>query len=257
MFKVKNKSIILAVTGISFLVLLASIIPSARRPLLNILSYPVSVFNAAGREFFGVVFYHRNMVQSEKLKADLDLLRKKMYDYAEVYQENKRLEDLLSLKNSLGYKVIAAKVIGRDPSNWSSSIILNKGFNSGIRRGFVCVNFLGLAGRVVEVDYNYCKVMLLNDSSSSVSAIDQRSRQEGLVCGSLGGSLLMKYLPKDCDVKAGDPVLTSGLTDVYPKGILIGTVTDISQEYSGMASFAVIKPAVNLSALEEVLVIVQ
>lgn len=257
MFKVKNKSIILAVTGISFLVLLSSIIPSARRPLLNILSYPVSVFNAAGREFFGVVFYHRNMVQSEKLKADLDLLRKKMYDYAEVYQENRRLEDLLSLKNSLDYKVIAAKVIGRDPSNWSSSIILNKGFNSGIRRGFVCVNFLGLAGRVVEVDSNYCKVMLLNDSSLSVSAIDQRSRQEGLVCGSLGGSLLMKYLPKDCDVKAGDPVLTSGLTDVYPKGILIGTVTDISQEYSGMASFAVIKPAVNLSALEEVLVIVQ
>lgn len=223
---------------------------------MNILAYPAGVFHAVGREFFGLVFYHRNMVQAEKLKTDLDLLRKKMYDYTEVYQENKRLDELLTLKRSLDYKVIAARVIGRDPSNWSSSIILNKGFNSGIRKGFVCINFLGLAGRVVEVDLNYSKIMLLNDSSLSVSAIDQRSRQEGLVCGSLGGSLLMKYLPKDCDVKVGDAVLTSGLTDIYPKGILIGTVTDISQEYSGMASFAVIKPAVNLSALEEVLVII-
>ncbi|MCK9595131.1 MAG: rod shape-determining protein MreC [Candidatus Omnitrophica bacterium] len=256
MFKAKNKSIILAVTGISFLVLLSSIIPSVRRPLLNVLAYPVSVFSAVGRELSGMVFYHRNMVQAQRLSAELDFLRKKVYDSAEVYQENKRLEELLSIKRSLDYKVIAARVIGRDPSNWSSSIIINKGLDSGIRKGFVCINFLGLAGRVVEVDSNYCKVMLLTDSSLSVSAIDQRSRQEGLVCGSLGGSLLMKYLPKDCDVKVGDPVLTSGLTDIYPKGILIGTVTDISREYSGLASFAVIKPAVNLSALEEVLVII-
>jgi rod shape-determining protein MreC len=91
----------------------------------------------------------------------------------------------------------------------------------------------------------------------AVSAIVQRSRQEGLISGTLGSSLIMRYLPKDCDIKVSDAIITSGLTENYPKGLLIGRVTDIGEEFSGLSRYAIVRPAVNLATIEEVLVIVR
>lgn len=183
-------------------------------------------------------------------------MNKKLNDATEIYQENIRLKELLSFKTGAPYKVIAARVIGRDPSNWSSAIIIDKGSSSGIKKGFISVTFLGLVGRVIEVSSSTSQIILLSDPSLCVSAIIQRSRQEGLVCGSLGGSLIMKYLPKDSDIKVSDTVITSGLTDVYPKGLIIGKVTDIGEEFSGLNRYAVIEPSVDFSGLEEVLIII-
>lgn len=257
MFKFKKKSLISSLVLVALLLSLSSFIPSIRRPLLNIFRYPLTLLTLMRREIGGLIFYHRNLVQSEKLKEQIDFLNKKLNDTTEVYQENIRLKDLLSFKTDTPYKVIAARVIGRDPSNWSSAVIIDKGSDSGIKKGFVSINFLGLVGRVIEVSNAASKIILLNDPSLSVSAVIQRSRQEGLVCGSLGGSLIMKYLPKESDIKVSDTVVTSGLTDAYPKGLLIGTVTDIGDEFSGLSRFAVLKPTVDFSSLEEVLVIIQ
>jgi len=99
--------------------------------------------------------------------------------------------------------------------------------------------------------------MLVTDSNFGVSAIVQRSRQEGLVCGGLGNTLIMKYLPRDSDIEVSDIVITSGLTENYPKGILIGTVTEVGEEFSGLSDYAVVRPAMNSSSLEEVLIIVK
>lgn len=256
MFKFKKKTLISSLILVFLLFFLSSLIPSIRRPLLNIFRYPLSVLTLIRKEIGGLVFYHRNLVQSEKLKAEVHLLRKKLNDTTEVYLENIRLKELLSFKTNTPYKVIAARVIGRDPSNWSSSIIIDKGTASGIKKGFISVTFLGLVGRVIEVSSSTSKIILLSDSTLCVSAIIQRSRQEGLVCGSLGGSLIMKYLTKESDIRVNDTVVTSGLTDVYPKGLLIGTVTNIGEEFSGLSRYAVVRPAVDFSSLEEVLVII-
>jgi len=118
------------------------------------------------------------------------------------------------------------------------------------------ISYLGLLGRVVEVSQSSSKVMLINDPALSVSAINQRSRQEGLVCGTLGNTLVMRYLPKDADIQASDIIVTSGLTDIYPKGLIIGTVVEVGEEFSGLSRYANIKPATDLSAVEEVLVII-
>jgi rod shape-determining protein MreC len=99
--------------------------------------------------------------------------------------------------------------------------------------------------------------MLINDPNFGVSAIVQRSRQEGLISGTLGGSLIMKYLPKDADIQISDVIITSGLTPIYPKGLLIGKVLTLGEELSGLTRYAIIKPAVNLSNIEEVLIIIQ
>lgn len=208
------------------------------------------------REVGGIIFYHRNLVQSESLKKEIDLLKQKLNATSEVYLENKRLKEILYFKEQSAYKVIAARVIGRTADNWSSVIIIDKGFHNGIKRGYVAISYLGLVGRVVETSESTSKIMLINDPDMGISSQIQRSRQEGLVSGTMGSSLMMRYLPADSDIRISDAVITSGLTGLYPKGLLIGKVIGIGEEFAGLSRYAIIKPAVNLSNIEEVLIII-
>lgn len=256
MFKLKKKNLIYAAFPLLIVVLLAVLIPALRNPLLDILEFPLTLATLVKREFKGVIFYHRNLTQSERLKKEISLMNYKLNDREEVDRENARLKELLSFKTKMPFKVIASRIIARSAENWSSVVIIDKGSCSGIKNGFVVINHLGLVGRVIETASSTSKIVLINDSNYSVSALIQRSRQEGLVCGMLGDSLIMRYLPKESDIQVTDTVVTSGLTQAYPKGILIGTVTSVGEEFSGLSRWAIIKPAVNLSAIEEILIII-
>lgn len=257
MLKFKKKNLIYFAIGVSFLILLSSLTPVARSPVSAVLKLPLGLFTLIKREIGGIVFYHRNLIQNERLKKETGFLRQKLNTVNEIYLENKRLKGLLYFKQKSAYKLTAARVIGRSADNWSSLVLIDKGSFNGIRRGFVAITPLGLAGRVIETADYTSRVRLINDPSFGVSAIVQRSRQEGLVCGTLGRSLIMKYLPKDCDIKVGDIIITSGLTEAYPKGLLIGSVANIGEEFSGLSRYAIIRPAVDLSDIEELLIIMQ
>lgn len=254
MFKYKKNLNILVVV---FIVLFfSSLIPALRNPLIIALKYPLKIFSFIGYEIKGIIFYHRNFRENEEFKKEIGLLKQNINTLNEVSFENDRLSKLLSFKERADFKVIAAKVIGYSPDNWSSVIIIDKGRANGIKRGHVVISYSGLVGRVIECADSTSKIMLVNDSNFGVSAIVQRSRQEGLVAGALGNYLVMKYLPKDSDIKVSDVIVTSGLTDNYPKGLIIGTVTDVGDEFSGLSRYVNIKPAVNLSSIEEILVII-
>lgn len=256
MFKFNRKSVIATTLLLVFLFFISALIPALRKPLINIFNLPLVIFSWVRQEVGGLIFFHNNLIQVRKLKAKNDFLRKQLNDQNEIFLENARLKSLLGFKETAHYKVIAARVIARDPSNWASAVIIDRGSSSGIKTGMVSVTFYGLVGRVIETSSNTSKIMLINDPNLSISAIVQRSRQEGLVCGSLGGTLLMKYLPKDSDIKISDTIVTSGMTHIYPKGLVVGAVVGLGREFSSLSTYAVIKPAVDLSALEEVLVIV-
>ena len=257
MFKFnKNNLRILAISCLC-VIIAATSIPALRSPLFTTLKQPLRLFSLLRRELGGIIFYHRNLIQNEILKNEAGLLKNKLNAQEEARLENERLKNLLSLKQKSPFKVIAGRVIGRSPESWSSSLIIDKGLNSGIRRGMAAVSYLGLIGRVIESTQFTSKIMLINDPNLGVSAIAQRSRQEGLVSGTLGAHLIMRYLPEDSDIKIQDTVITSGLNEVYPKGLLIGTVTGIGKDISGLSRYAIIKPAVNLSDIEEVLVVIQ
>lgn len=256
MLKVKKKIIIIVSSVCFFVLILSFSVSFLREPSLGILEPPLQLFTLIQREFQGLIFYHRNLILNEKLKREVDYLHNKLSQQQEVVLENSRLKDLLSFKGDSTYKLIAAKVIARSADSWTSNIIIDKGRISGIKRSMVVVNFLGLVGKIIEAQESTAKVLLISDPSLSVSAIVQRSRQEGLVCGTLGSHLIMKYLPEEADIQIGDAVITSGFNDVYPKGVIIGTVISIGNEFSGLSRFAIIKPAVNLSNIEEVLIIV-
>jgi rod shape-determining protein MreC len=256
LFRLKKKSLIHALIFVFFLILLASFTPAFKTPASGILKYPLGLLTLIKRELGGIIFYHRNLIQNERLRKEIDLLKEKFNTVNEVYLENRRLKNLLSFKQKSPHKVVAARVIGRSVDNWSSLVLIDKGNYHGIKRGFVAITYLGLVGRVVEAADSVSKVKLINDPSFGVSALVQRSRQEGLVSGTLGRSLIMKYLPKDSDIKASDIIITSGLTDNYPKGLLIGRVISIGEEFSGLSRYAIVKPAVDLSNIEEVLIII-
>jgi rod shape-determining protein MreC len=256
-FRFTRKTLLAVLSFLIPLLILAVFLPVVRPPVMAVLRVPLYLCSFIGREINGIVFYHRNYIERSTLARRVDYLNSRLAAFNDLSAENTRLTNLLSLKQQASYKVIAARVIGRDPSNWSSAVIINKGSSSGIRRGAASVSFLGLAGRVSDVGPATATVTLINDPKLSVSARVQRSRQEGLVSGSLGGTLLLKLLPKDCDIAVGDAVETSGLTRVYPKGVLIGTVSAIERDFSGLSAYAMIKPSVDLASLEELLVIVE
>lgn len=257
MFRIRKQRLILSVCLVSAVVVSLCLRPLFRNILLPGLNPAASVADSLGRELSAFIFFHRNAAALRKLEAENRVLRAKLNAANEAFLENKRLRGLLELKNRSVWNTVAAAVTGRRPENWSSMVLIDKGSSSGIKQGCVVVNRLGLVGRVVETSPSASKVILVNDQNFSVSALVQRSRREGLVTGTLGRNLLMKYLPPDADVEENDVVVSSGLTDMSPKGLLIGTVVKTGLEFSGLGKYAVISPAVDPQAVEEVLVIRQ
>jgi rod shape-determining protein MreC len=256
--KLKSKKLTACLIFLFIALLTAALVPHFRSPFISILKYPLKVFSFINREIGAIVFYHRNYTQNIKLNKEIGILRQHLIQTQELYLENQRLKDILAFRQNSPHRFIACRVIGRDPASWSSMVVIDKGKDSGLKADMAVLTHAGLVGRVEQVGGSTSKVMLLNDPNMSVSAIVQRSRQEGLICGTWqSNSLIMRYLSADADIKSGDVVITSGLSPVYPKGILVGVVKDVGVEFSGLSLYATVIPMVQLSAIEEVLVVVK
>lgn len=256
MFKPTKKQLKSFAVFFSLLFLFFFVSLVLRQPLVNILKQPFNLVRFIQREAMGIIFYHRNLIRNEALERESGLLKNKINSMNELYLENQRLKENLAFKQKSSLKLIPARVITRSADSWTSSVIIDKGNYHGIRPGMGVITYLGLAGRVMEVTSSTSRVMLLSDPSLGVSSFIQRSRQEGLVSGTLGNNLIMKYLPEEADIRIGDMVVSSGLNSIYPKGILIGKIIESGKEFSGLSRYAIIEPVVNFSNLEEMLVVV-
>ncbi|MEI6831621.1 MAG: rod shape-determining protein MreC [Candidatus Omnitrophota bacterium] len=256
MFKPSRKTLINSSVIILVVLLLANSLSCFKNPVEKTFKPHLSLISWLKREVGGIIFYHRNMMNITRLNNETGFLRSQLFSLREIYLENKRLKDLLTFKQQSALRLVAARVIARPSDSWSSSVIIDKGKYNGIRRSMVVINAQGLVGRVSESADNTSKVSLVNDPSLGISSIVQRSRQEGLVSGTLGAYLIMRYLPEDSDIIVNDLIVTSELSQVYPKGLLVGKVIKIGRELSGLNRYAIVKPAVNCSAIEEVLVII-
>jgi rod shape-determining protein MreC len=155
------------------------------------------------------------------------------------------------------FSAIPAQVIGRDPSNWSNSLIIDKGSSSGIKSNMAVMSTRGLVGRIVEVGRLSSKALLITDPNLKVGVLVRRNRQGGIMTGRPGGRCKIIYISLDSDVKPGDKVMTAGFGSVFPKGILIGEVEKVGKEEGRLYKFAILKPSQDLSRLEEVLCIVK
>ena len=162
---------------------------------------------------------------------------------------------------ALPYESIASAVVARDPSGVLHTIVIASGTESGVAIGHVVLSDQGVVGRVVEVGPNYAKVLLVTDSGSTVSALVQGSRATGIVRGQFGDTLVMEWILASEGVRPGDIVLTAGLAagnelrSLYPKGLILGRVVEVSRAENAAYQRAVVAPAVDLRKLERVLVV--
>ncbi len=198
--------------------------------------------------------------RNEELEAENARLTIENVRLEEDRAENERLRALLNFTQvnpDYDYKgaEVRARVIGRDPTNFQSYLIIDVGSEQGIARRMPVVTDRGLVGRISEVGPNWSKVLLIVDPSSSVSALIQTTRATGTVRGQIGGSLLMDLIPQKDAVHRGNIVLTSGMGSNFPKGLVIGQVVEVHQRDIEMFQRATVRPTVDFDRLEVVLII--
>jgi len=192
--------------------------------------------------------------ENQQLKAEIQEMRRRNAALAEAALERERLRGLLHLRSGIPQRSVAARVIGRRLSGWPEAIILDKGRSDGIAPRQAVMAASGLVGRIYSVSAHTALAVPLTDRNSAAGALLQRSRDAGILTGD-GSGCELKYLPLDAEVMPGDVVVSSGLGGILPKGIMIGTVVSATRDDTASMKCARVRLSVNLSRLEEVLVL--
>ncbi len=193
--------------------------------------------------------------ENRELREAVKVMNRRVLDSQEAIIANDRLRKLLDLKSSQKISSVAANVIGEESAPWYRTIVIDRGGVDGLEEGMPVVSTSGIVGRLVKVSPNSSRVLLLTDHASSIAAMIQRSRARGVVKGKGGGTCSLEFALREEDVKVGDAVITSGIGGIFPKGIAIGEVSMVRKGEYGMFQAVDIRPAVNISRLEEVLVL--
>ena len=174
----------------------------------------------------------------------------------EYEDENRRLRELLAFPETDSFQRVAASIIGRDPSNWIRTVTINRGSSDSLQEGLAVVDGNAVVGQIIAVSRHSAQVLLLTDQNSAIDAIVQSSRTPGIVEGTASDTLRLKYIEKDEAVSTGDRIIASGEDGVYPKGVLIGIVTQVGQGKDGLFREVELVSSSDLSRLENVLILV-
>lgn len=235
------------------------LLQSFGKPLAQIVALPLGALASVDRNLTDLRDSYISLFhvaeENRQLRHENQLLRGRHAELQERVAASQRLEALLELKERAGYETVAARVIGRDASNWYRAVLLDKGERDGIRVEMGVITPAGVVGRVVKTMPSAAVVLLVTDPNNAVTGLIQRTRDEGIVEGTAQGLARMKYIPLLSTVRTGDSVVTSGLTGGFPRGLAIGTITSIQKAESDLFQAAEIVPDVDVQKIEEVLVI--
>ena len=229
------------------------------RLVLAVTYYPQKLVSASTSKVVSVWYKYLDLVQLKeenlKLRKEIDLLRQERFELSEAEVQNRRLKKLLDFKESSSYPVVSANVIGASPSILRSQVVIvDKGTGSAVTPGMPVASYDGIVGRILVSAGKSSEVLLITDPVSAVDAYVHRTRARGIVKGT-GSGCVMQYIEKKSDVSIGDKVISSGKDGFFPKGVIIGTVTDI--EADGSFITATVSPHVDLNSLEEVVIILK
>jgi rod shape-determining protein MreC len=189
--------------------------------------------------------------ENEILRSQLDKLGMQLDKQTEDIHEVQRLRALLSLRDSITGKTVAARVIGRDTSQ-AQTITIDKGRSHGIETDSAVITPQGVVGRVISAGNFFSIVQLILDTQSGVGVLVQSSRLQGIVRGMGSNELDLDYIDNDNEIKEGDEFITSGMDRIYPKGLPVGTITSIGPR-AGLFKTVRVRPAADFGRLEEVL----
>jgi rod shape-determining protein MreC len=267
-FFLRNKKtlLILALLVAAF-TLFAKGIEQKKRPsffdriVLTLFSFPLSITNKGinavsntWNHYFFLVGLHDENIALKKRVSTLSIDSQLLQEQAD---ENKRLRDLLVFRKKFEHTMLPAEIIGRDPSGWFKTILVDKGSKDGIAKDTGVITPDGVVGRVIEVGLNSAKVLLISDVNCYVDAVVKRTRTHGMVVGRGENMCTLAYMLKTEDVALGDVIISSGINTIYPRGIIIGSVTKINRDRSGFFQSIEVQPAVDFSKLHEVLIVLR
>ena len=211
--------------------------------------------------------YYGYMFRYEALAAENEVLKKQIAEMEDtarqaesVTRENQRLRKGMELlETHEDYKLVDAYIIGWNSSDWENTLTINRGTNSGIQRNMCAVTENGeVVGLVTDVGINYAEVTTILDSTLEISGTIASSGYNGMVRGGyIDGHqtlLQMNYLPSAAIIRNKEQVVTSGST-VYPRGLILGYVVDAGFEETGVAKYALLQAAADISSLEQVFIL--
>lgn len=201
------------------------------------------------------LFLFGTRAENARLREDVNNLSSEVQILREELYRAGRLEEFSAYRFETGLAGMAAKVIGESPDPWTRTIVVNRGSEDGLRRNLPVVTPDGLVGNVVTTSDHSSIVRLIVDRSSRVPVLVSRSRARAILEGETSGTCQLKYLDRTEDVQQGDIVITSGLAGVYPRGIEVGTITQILAKSHGLYQYAKVLPKAPINRLEDVLVI--
>ncbi len=210
---------------------------------------------------YNYMFHYESLVaENESLKEEIARLEEAARNADALTRENDNLRAMLDLKQDQeSFELVDSYIISRSSQEWSSTFTINRGSNAGIAAGMCVITAHNeVVGLVGEVGPNYAEVKTVLDSSLEIGAKIASSGYNGMVQGGyatgLAGLLRMDYLPSNSVIRNNDQVVTTGST-VYPRNLIIGYVVDADFDDTGVAKYALLEPAANVGALEQVFVV--
>ncbi len=189
-----------------------------------------------------------------RLRAEVTALRLRQLRQDELDAENERLRALLALRERLAVRTIGAEVVAREWNGFTRGLTITRGRTDGLEKLAPVIVTRGVVGRVMELRRDSAVVQLVTDPASGIGGVVNRTRAQGLVEGVAGGRMRLKLAAREEGVIVGDMVFTSGIGGLFPKGLPLGRVTRV-QPANGLFRLVDLEPAVDLSTVEEVLVL--
>lgn len=231
------------------------------RVLVN-LTYPLQVVISGSLDlivsgFQNYLFLFHTKQENQALVEENHRLLNTIVNLQEAQMENVRLRKLLTFKEEFQISSVVARVIARDVSTEFRMIRINRGETSGVKKDMAVLNNEGVVGRVFKVTPTTADVVTLLDQLSAVDSIVERSRARGIVEGMTDETCQLKFALRTDDIKPGDLLVSSGLGGIFPKGVPVGAVSKVYRRPFGITQIVEVLPSVDLSKLEEVLVLTQ
>src|SRR5580658_3274540 len=212
--------------------------------------------NGTSNLLHSYLFLRGVRAENRQLKEQIEKLRLDQVRLSEDAEQAHRLQSLLGFKEQIIGKPLPAQVIGSSGSDLSQSIYIDKGSNDGVAPDMAVITAGGIVGKVLRVYPSTSLVLMINDQSSGVGAMLEKSRLQGVLKGTPEGAVILERVMSDEQVVAGENVLSSGGDQIFPKGLPVGTVSRVGPGREMFLSIKV-KPAADLSRLEEVLVVTE
>ena len=212
--------------------------------------------NGSSNLWHNYFFLRGVRAENRQLKQEIEQMRLEQVRLSEDAEQAHRLQQLLAFKEQVIARTVPAQVIGSSGSDLSRSIYIDKGSNEGIAPDMAVITAGGIVGKVLRVYPSTSLVLMISDQTSGVGAMLEKSRLQGVLKGTPDGAVILERVMSDEKVEPGDTVLSSGGDQIFPKGLPVGTVTKVSLGREMFLNIQV-KPAADLSRLEEVLVVTE